>query len=174
VNTHQNGAKLKWRERWALWQLNILGHLTVFVLWLLRLGTLGQISPPVATVAVVERDGHVLALRRPDGRYTLPGGIMRYGETCKEALAREVREETGAEVEILDLIGIYSDPKQANAHYHSVKLAYHCQWLGGEPHSSYEGTPCWLPWNALPEPDAWANLSLKVLTDLHDGNQHIC
>ena len=174
MDSFPNGTKRTWHERWALWQLEILGRITVFVLWLLRIGTLGQISPPVATIAVVEHKGRVLVLCRPDGRYTLPGGIMRYGETCKEALIREVQEETGAKVEVLDLIGVYSNPKDAHAHYHSVRLAYLCQWLGGESHGSYEGTPLWLPRERLPAPEEWANISLDVLTDLQNGIRHIC
>jgi ADP-ribose pyrophosphatase YjhB (NUDIX family) len=67
------------------------------------------IRPGVA--AVIFEDGRVLLQRRDDtGRWGLPGGGVEPGESVRQALIREVREETGLEVEPLRLIGVYSDP----------------------------------------------------------------
>ena len=67
------------------------------------------IRPGVA--AVIFRDGAVLLQRRDDnGKWGLPGGGVEPGESVAMAIAREVREETGLEVEPVRLIGVYSDP----------------------------------------------------------------
>jgi 8-oxo-dGTP pyrophosphatase MutT (NUDIX family) len=67
------------------------------------------IRPGVA--AVIFEEGRVLLQRRDDtGRWGLPGGGVEPGESVRQALIREVREETGLEVEPLRLIGVYSDP----------------------------------------------------------------
>ncbi|MCO6450211.1 MAG: NUDIX domain-containing protein [Caldilineales bacterium] len=63
-------------------------------------------------VAVIDEWGRVLLQRRTDGDYWgLPGGRMETGDTFIEAARREVREETGLEIEIDRLLGLYSDPE---------------------------------------------------------------
>ncbi|MEX2210526.1 MAG: NUDIX domain-containing protein [Gaiellaceae bacterium] len=61
----------------------------------------------VAAKAIVRRpDGRVLVIRRPDdartdaGLWDLPGGKMDHGETLEQVVVREVREETGLEVQV--------------------------------------------------------------------------
>ena len=67
------------------------------------------IRPGVA--AVIFRDERVLLQRRDDNRqWGLPGGSVEPGESVRTAVIREVREETGLDVEPLRLIGVYSDP----------------------------------------------------------------
>jgi ADP-ribose pyrophosphatase YjhB (NUDIX family) len=66
---------------------------------------------PIAGVgAVVIADGRVLLIRRGAapraGHWSLPGGAQEIGETYAEACAREVREETGLEIEVLGLIDV--------------------------------------------------------------------
>ena len=66
----------------------------------------------VAVGAVVRNDrGEILLIERTDnGLWALPGGAQEIGESVKDAVRREVREETGIEVEVTGLTGIYSDP----------------------------------------------------------------
>jgi 8-oxo-dGTP diphosphatase len=67
----------------------------------------------VAVFAIVEHGSRLLLARRRDiGWWNLPGGGMEYGETVEEALAREVREEVGLEIEIERLVGVYSKPQK--------------------------------------------------------------
>ncbi len=73
----------------------------------------------VVAVAVVVLDerGRVLLIRRSDnGYWALPGGAQDLGESTAQAAVREVKEETGIDVEIIGISGIYSDPKHVIAY----------------------------------------------------------
>ena len=70
-------------------------------------------DPKVAVICIVPRDGKVLMIRRGTelgyGLWGLPGGYVDRGEVLESAAAREVFEETGLEVEVGDLIGLFSE-----------------------------------------------------------------
>lgn len=72
----------------------------------------------VAVGAVVrnDRDEILLIERTDNGLWALPGGAQEIGESVKDAVCREVREETGIEVEVTGLTGIYSDPAHVIAY----------------------------------------------------------
>ena len=65
-------------------------------------------SPLVGVGAVIVRDGRVLLVRRGTeplrGRWSIPGGLIEVGEMLREAVVREAREETGLEVEPVELV----------------------------------------------------------------------
>ena len=66
---------------------------------------------PAVTVVVRNTAGDVLMQKRVDNDlWALPGGAVDVGETVAQAVLREVKEETGLDVDITRLIGIYSDP----------------------------------------------------------------
>jgi len=66
---------------------------------------------PSASVAVLDATGRLLVLRRADnGLWTIPTGGLKYGETIAQCAVRECREETGIDVEITSLVGVFSDP----------------------------------------------------------------
>ena len=63
------------------------------------------------SAVVVDDEGRILLQRRSDsGNWALPGGVMDIGETFAESVIREVKEETGFDVRIERIVGIYSDP----------------------------------------------------------------
>lgn len=66
---------------------------------------------PAASAIVVRDDGAILLQRRRDNdRWSVPGGAMEIGESILDCLHREVREETGLDIDTQRLIGIYSNP----------------------------------------------------------------
>lgn len=66
---------------------------------------------PAAGTLTVDVDGRILLQRRRDtGQWALPMGKMELGETVVECAVRETEEETGVRVEVVGLVGIYSDP----------------------------------------------------------------
>jgi 8-oxo-dGTP pyrophosphatase MutT (NUDIX family) len=66
---------------------------------------------PAAFAAVRNAVGEVLLVRRiDDGYWELPGGRIEVGETAREAVIREVAEESGISIELTTLSGVYSDP----------------------------------------------------------------
>jgi len=63
------------------------------------------------SAVVVDGKGRILLQRRSDsGNWALPGGAMDIGETFAESVIREVKEETGFDVRVERIVGIYSDP----------------------------------------------------------------
>jgi len=67
---------------------------------------------PSASVIVRNSAGDLLLLRRADtGRWTIPTGGLKKNETLTACAVRECREETGLEVEITGLAGVFSDPR---------------------------------------------------------------
>ncbi len=72
---------------------------------------------PAASAVIVNEEGKILLHRRSDSNvWSLPGGTMEIGESIGETIIREVREETGLDVEPQDITGIYSNPKHIIAY----------------------------------------------------------
>lgn len=80
---------------------------------------------PVVGIAAVATDaaGRVLLIRRGDtGTWALPGGTLEWGEVLRDALPREVAEETGARVVSLGAVtGVYSEPSR-DPRFHAVTI----------------------------------------------------
>nr|WP_295001268.1 NUDIX hydrolase [uncultured Methanobrevibacter sp.] len=55
--------------------------------------------------------------------WALPGGFVEYGETVEEAAIRESKEETGIDVNLLDIVNVYSDPNR-DPRGHTVTVAF--------------------------------------------------
>jgi 8-oxo-dGTP diphosphatase len=92
---------------------------------------------PLLTVDVIirRRDGSLVLVKRlnPPFKdfYAIPGGFVEYGETVEDAAVREAKEETGLNVRIRRLVGVYSDPNR-DPRGHVVTIAYLAEEISGE------------------------------------------
>ena len=116
-----------------------------------------------------ENRSKVLLTRRKDnGSWCLPGGIVEVGESLSECCTREVLEETGLEVRILRLTGVYSDPNQVIVYpdgnqAYIVVINFEVELLRGKPSLSSETIGV-----------DWFPVSEAVEMDLFHGHaQHI-
>ena len=94
--------------------------------------------PVVGVGAVVlSRQSVVLVRRRFEplaGQWSLPGGVLELGETLQSGVAREVREETGLEVEVGPVIDVFDRivrDEHARVRYHYVLIDFLCRAAGG-------------------------------------------
>ncbi len=127
--------------------------------------------PLVGVGGVVVREGRALLIRRGKppllGRWAIPGGTVERGETLRQALVREMEEETGLRVapgEILAVVDwIEREGERVAAHF--VIVDFLCRWLSGEARAGSDATEiAWvrgqdLPAYQLPEK------TLEVLRD---------
>jgi len=121
---------------------------------------LSRIRWTAAAAVVFDSGGRILLIRRSDnGRWALPGGTMETGETADQAVVREVKEETGYDVRVRRLVGVYSEPEHTTITYPDgntvayVSILFECEITGGTAELSDESTAVeWHSPEALPEP----------------------
>ena len=104
-------------------------------------------QPLVGVGGVVIDNGRALLIRRGspplEGQWSIPGGLLELGETLAQGVARELAEETGLEVNVLELIEVFerihpalpradgTPGDAARPQYHFVILDYLCEVRGG-------------------------------------------
>jgi 8-oxo-dGTP diphosphatase len=84
-------------------------------------------TPKLTVDAVIIFNGKIVLIQRKNPPYkekfALPGGFVEIGETTEEAIVREVLEETGLTIEIVKLLGVYSEPSR-DPRGHTVSVVY--------------------------------------------------
>ena len=92
-------------------------------------------------------DGRTLLIRRGspplEGEWSIPGGMLELGETFEEGVRRELAEETGLEVRIVDFIEVFErifPDENGKTRYHFVILDYLCAVESGEARAASDVT----------------------------------
>lgn len=146
-------------------------------------GNLTYMSPTSGVdIAVFRNDRLLLIQRRDNGLWALPGGAVEVGETLAQAAAREFREETASEVQLLSLLAVLdSRVWHSNVRFH----VYHHIFLGKiaddetvKPNTQGEGPTAetlaadFFAEDALPELHAghadWVPLVFKLFREEHE------
>lgn len=118
-----------------------------------RIGKDGKIRLGCSAVIFDAKRERVLLTQRADnGQWCLPGGAVDPGESVAEACVREVQEETGLQVRVMRLVGVYSDPNRLIVYPDGYKaqivaLSFEAEIVDGEPALSNETTA----WGYFPE-----------------------
>ncbi len=109
-------------------------------------------SPVVGVGAVVWKDGKVLLVRRGkpprQGSWSLPGGRQDLAETVYQAVEREIREETGVTIRILDVAAVVDliDHDEAGIRFHYTVIDVVAEWVAGEAQAGDDAEAvAWVP-----------------------------
>jgi ADP-ribose pyrophosphatase YjhB (NUDIX family) len=117
----------------------------------------GYATPKVDVRAYIERKGEVFLIREDNdqGRWTLPGGWADVNASPSENVIREVKEESGYDIEVKRLLAVYDREQQGHEPplpYHVYKMFFLAEIVGGRPRVSHESSACgFFPLDALPE-----------------------
>ncbi|MFC0109841.1 NUDIX hydrolase [Kibdelosporangium aridum] len=124
----------------------------------------------VAVSAFVLDDAEqLLLIRRTDNDlYAIPGGGLEPGETLTQAAIRETQEETGINVEVTGLIGIYSNPEHVIAYddgevRQEFSVCFRARPVGGELRTSSESKEAaWIDQSKLAELTIHPSIRLRI------------
>lgn len=134
-------------------------------------------APLVGVGAVAIKDGKILLIRRAfdpgKGKWSVPGGIVEIGETLSAACAREMEEETGIKIQVLELINTYDmivPDKSGRIQYHYVLIDFLAKPIGGAERSSPEVLDMrWVEYEEAKRMDL-TNSARKALQELFGGD----
>jgi 8-oxo-dGTP diphosphatase len=135
---------------------------------------------PTPTVdAIIQKNSQILLVKRKKepfkGYLVLPGGFVNEGERVEDAVKREIKEETSLNIELIDILGVYSEPER-DPRGHIMSTVF----IGKIPESSDKA-------DAMAQDDAaaieWLNFEAvdntrigfdhkKIITDFINWRQH--
>lgn len=101
---------------------------------------------PLSVAVLAEGENNDVLVLNYREKYELPGGLVKSGEKLREAARREVMEETGFNVEIMDVLDIHE--------HGGITIFFHGKVVGGEGTGSWEGEPEFLEKEKVSE-KAW-------------------
>jgi ADP-ribose pyrophosphatase YjhB (NUDIX family) len=136
-------------------------------------GVPGYVTPKVAVAAVVGNDaGEILLTQRADsGWWLYPVGWADVGYSPSEIAIKEVYEETGIEIEVIELIAVLDGLRLGFARVPMYSLVFHCKQIGGElkGHPLETRAVGFFARDALPQPLAGAHRWLDLAFAAIDG-----
>lgn len=134
-------------------------------------GIPGYVTPKVAIGAIVGNDdGHVLLVKRaPSGVWLFPSGWADVGYSAAEVVVKEVREETGIDVEPVQLLGVVDGMRMGFTKFGMYMLLFHCRATGGTltPHPLETDGCGWFSRDDMPSPTVgvewWAERAFAAI-----------
>ena len=88
---------------------------------------------PTVGALIFNPEGKMLLVQshKFHGKWVVPGGHIEVGERMADAVIREAKEETGLDIELTGLFGVYSDPKR-DPRGHTCSIVWIAKAIGGE------------------------------------------
>jgi len=125
-------------------------------------------QPLVGVGAVIVKNDRALLIRRGQppllGEWSLPGGVLECGESLRDAVIREAREETGLTVEVAEMLGVYErviPSDDGRIRYHYVLIDFLCHPIAGHLKAGSDAAEvAWFRCEELP--------ALKLAHDAND------
>jgi 8-oxo-dGTP diphosphatase len=107
----------------------------------------------LATDTIIEKDKQIILIKRNNppfqGRWAIPGGLLKGNETVEQCSLREALEETGFELELTGIVGVFSKPGR-DPRGRTVSVCFSAKPVKGELRKSDEGIVAWFPLDSLP------------------------
>jgi ADP-ribose pyrophosphatase YjhB (NUDIX family) len=107
---------------------------------------------PSVTAAVEDSDGRILLIHKTDNDlWALPGGGHDIGESIRDTVVREVKEETGYDIDVTGIVGTYTNPRHVMAYddgevRQQFSICFAARLIGGELRTSNESKEvAWIP-----------------------------
>lgn len=129
---------------------------------------INSVVPSVVAV-VQDQDGRVLMIHKTDNNlWALPGGGHEPGESIADTVVREVKEETGYDVEVETLTGTYTNPRHVMAYddgevRQQFSIAFRARLIGGEARTSSESKEvAWLTPDQINRLDLHPSMRLRL------------
>ena len=124
---------------------------------------------PSVTAVIVDDEGRLLLIHKTDNDlWALPGGGHEAGESIAATVVREVKEETGIDVEVVDLVGLYTDPRHVIAYddgevRQQFSICFHARPTGGKLCTSSESKEVrWVPPGELADLAIHPSMLLRI------------
>jgi ADP-ribose pyrophosphatase YjhB (NUDIX family) len=124
---------------------------------------------PSVTAVITDESGALLLIHRTDNDlWALPGGGVDPGESVSDAVVREVQEETGLDIEVGDLSGIYTNPRHVMVYddgevRQQFSLCFKAVVVGGTIRTSCESSEVrFMPVMRLDELPIHPSMSLRI------------
>ena len=124
---------------------------------------------PSTTAVVTDEQARILLIKRRDNDlWALPGGGMDLGESIVETAVREVKEETGLDIAVTGLVGVYTNPRHVIAYTdgevrQQFSLCFTTRLIGGQLHFDFESTDiAWTPAQGIESVDMHPSMRLRI------------
>lgn len=124
---------------------------------------------PSVTAIVTNPVGELLLIHKTDNDlWALPGGGHDVGESIAETVVREVKEETGVDVEVTGIVGLYTDPRHVMAYddgevRQQFSICFTTRFLGGDLRTSSESKEVrWVPPDQLDDLDIHPSMRKRI------------
>ncbi len=129
------------------------------------------LRPAVGVAAVVWKDNRFLLIKRGKeprkGEWSLPGGHQEWGETVRQAVQREIHEETGLKVQglcLVDVVDAIMPGTEGQIEHHFTLIDFRCDWLSGDARAGDDAVDVrWLSLEDLEGMEIWQETRRIVL-----------